>query len=193
MTKMEPEYITDKVFDKLDGNLEPLPKAEYERCTFTGCQFQEADLKQQIFSGCTFIHCNLSLAKLNQASFRDTHFKDCKMLGLQFPNCNTFGMTFSFDHCVLDHASFYQLKLTKTRFRNCQLKDADFSESDFSNALFEQCDLTGATFDRTTLEKADFRTAFNYAINPEKNKIKKAKFSLPAVTGLLAHYDIKRK
>jgi len=34
------------------------------------------------------------------------------------------------------------------------------------------------------------RTAFNYSLNPELNKIKKAKFSLPAVVGLLDKYDI---
>jgi fluoroquinolone resistance protein len=40
------------------------------------------------------------------------------------------------------------------------------------------------------LEKADFRTAYNYSIDPEKNRIKKAKFSIFGVTGLLDKYDI---
>jgi hypothetical protein len=34
------------------------------------------------------------------------------------------------------------------------------------------------------------RTSFNYSINPELNRIKKAKFSMPAVVGLLDKYDI---
>jgi fluoroquinolone resistance protein len=40
------------------------------------------------------------------------------------------------------------------------------------------------------LEKADLRTAYNYSIDPSINKIKKAKFSLPGVVGLLSKYDI---
>ena len=40
------------------------------------------------------------------------------------------------------------------------------------------------------LEKADFRTAAHYSINPENNKIKKAKFAMPWVLGLLDKYNI---
>jgi hypothetical protein len=50
--------------------------------------------------------------------------------------------------------------------------------------------LADAKFENTILQKADLRSAFNYAIDPEINKIKKAKFSLPEVTGLLKKYDI---
>ena len=41
------------------------------------------------------------------------------------------------------------------------------------------------------MEKTDFRSAFNYFIDPEINKIKKAMFSLAGVKGLLGKYDIK--
>jgi fluoroquinolone resistance protein len=40
------------------------------------------------------------------------------------------------------------------------------------------------------LEKADFRTSNGYSIDPEMNRIKKAKFSLEGVAGLLDKYDI---
>ncbi|OQA01530.1 MAG: hypothetical protein BWY70_00347 [Bacteroidetes bacterium ADurb.Bin408] len=43
---------------------------------------------------------------------------------------------------------------------------------------------------RTNLEKADLRTAFNYIIDPELNHIKKARFSLRGISGLLAKYNI---
>ena len=45
------------------------------------------------------------------------------------------------------------------------------------------CDFTRATFENTNIEKADFRTSFNYSMDPEINRIKKAKFSLPNVIG----------
>lgn len=112
------------------------------------------------------------------------------MMGLHFENCNAFGMAFSFTGCTLDHSSFFKTKIKKTFFKSCQLHDADFSECDLSGALFDTCDLHNATFENTILEKADLRTAINYSINPEVNKIKKARFSLPAVIGLLDKYDI---
>jgi uncharacterized protein YjbI with pentapeptide repeats len=70
------------------------------------------------------------------------------------------------------------------------LHETDFAECDLTNGVFDNCDLSGALFDHTNLEKADFRTAFNYSVDPENNRIKKAKFSLPGVTGLLHKYDI---
>jgi uncharacterized protein YjbI with pentapeptide repeats len=59
-----------------------------------------------------------------------------------------------------------------------------------TQAVFNNCNLELASFDRTLLEKADFRSSYNYVINPETNKIKKAKFSLLGVAGLLEKYDI---
>jgi len=50
--------------------------------------------------------------------------------------------------------------------------------------------LARATFAHTNLEYADFTTSYNYSINPETNRIHKAKFSMPEVLGLLSHYDI---
>jgi hypothetical protein len=50
--------------------------------------------------------------------------------------------------------------------------------------------LEGAVFDNTVLEKADFSTAFNYALDPANNKIKKAKFTTSGLYGLLSKYDI---
>ena len=87
-------------------------------------------------------------------------------------------------------ASFYKRKLKKTKFLNCSLQEVDFVEADLGAAIFDNCDMAGAIFDNTILEKADFRTSYNYAIDPELNKIKKAKFSMPGVLGLLLKYDI---
>jgi uncharacterized protein YjbI with pentapeptide repeats len=90
----------------------------------------------------------------------------------------------------LNDSSFYQAKIKQTVFRNCQLLAVDFTETDISESMLDNCDLRNATFDRTILEKADLRTAYNYHIDPETNRLKKAKFSLPEVVGLLAKYDI---
>ena len=82
------------------------------------------------------------------------------------------------------------MKIKKTSFRNSKLEEVDFTECDLTSAVFDSCDLTRAAFDHTVLEKADFTTSFNYSIDAEINRVKKARFSLPGVTGLLHKYDI---
>ena len=90
----------------------------------------------------------------------------------------------------LDYASFYGLKPRSSKFKNCTFREADFTLSDVSSVDFDQCDFTGAHFEKTNLEKADLRTCRNYLIDPDTNKIKKARFSMPQVVGLLYKYDI---
>lgn len=187
---METFFIEDKTFDQIDFTQKPLTKGEYETCTFITCDFSNADLTDIKFSECEFLGCNLSLVKLTKTAFRDIKFKDCKMLGLHFEHCNPFGLSFTIDHCNLTHSSFYQAKLKKTIFKNSQLHDVDFVECELTASVFDNCDMTRATFENTNLEKVDFRTSFNYSINPEINRIKKARFSLSGIDGLLNKYDI---
>jgi uncharacterized protein YjbI with pentapeptide repeats len=82
------------------------------------------------------------------------------------------------------------MKIKKTFFKNSQLQEADFTETDLTDSVFDNCSMERATFDQTILEKVDFRTSFNYSIDPELNRIKKAKFSILGVAGLLEKYDI---
>jgi uncharacterized protein YjbI with pentapeptide repeats len=66
-------------------------------------------------------------------------------------------------------------------------------ETDLTQALFDHCNLRLAVFMNTNLSQADFLTSYDYVIDPEKNKIKKAIFSLEGVKGLLTKYDIRIK
>ncbi len=91
---------------------------------------------------------------------------------------------------TLNNSSFYKTKIKNTSFKNTQLQEADFTECDLTNSLFDNCDLARTTFDATIIEKADFRTSYNYSIDPEINRIKKAKFSIPGISGLLDKYDL---
>ena len=59
-----------------------------------------------------------------------------------------------------------------------------------SSGVLDNCNLNRAIFSKTNLEKTDFRTAFNYSIDPEANKIKKARFSKMGLEGLLDKYQI---
>jgi uncharacterized protein YjbI with pentapeptide repeats len=56
--------------------------------------------------------------------------------------------------------------------------------------IFEACNLDKAIFDNTKIDKADYRSAINYSIDPEKNSIKQAKFSKNGLEGLLLKYNL---
>ena len=180
----------NEIFQTINYTLSPLPKGEYENCQFINCDFSDTNFSEMKFIDCEFTGCNLSLVKLGKTIFRDINFKDCKMLGLRFDHCSEFGLAFSFDKCILDHCSFYQTKIKKTVFKGCQLHEADLTECDATGSIFDHCDLLDATFENTILEKADLRNSYNFSIDPAANKIKKAKFSLSAVAGLLNKYGI---
>ena len=182
--------FTEESFDKIDYKESGLPKGEYDSCIFKYCDLSNVDLSGTKFIDCKFLDCNISLAKLHKTTFRSTAFKDCKLIGLKWESCNEFGLLFNFENCNLNHSSFYQMKIKHTTFKKTQLQDVDFTECDLSSSVFDYCDLTNAVFDNTVLEKANFITSYDYSIDPEKNKIKKAKFSMPEVVGLLDKYQI---
>jgi len=70
------------------------------------------------------------------------------------------------------------------------MRQVDLTECDLSQAVLEGCDLADAVFERTILEKADLRGALNYSIDPAMNRVKKARFSLEGLPGLLIKFDI---
>ena len=182
---MQETYIKDQSF-----NQNTIQKGEYESCIFKNCNLANSNLSEMKFIDCEFNGCNLSLAILNGTAFQNVTFIDCKMLGLQYNACNGFGFSVFFEGCQMNHSSFFKVRLKKTRFINCQLEEIDFSEADLSQAEFDNCNLSQSVFNHTLLEKADFRTSYNITIDPEANKIKKAKFSLQETPGLLRKYNI---
>ncbi|MEQ1733302.1 MAG: pentapeptide repeat-containing protein [Bacteroidia bacterium] len=183
-------YIEDQVFENIDYTILALTQGDYENCSFENCNFSAVDMSSIDFIDCTFTHCNMSMAIVNKTGFKTVSFNQCKVLGMRFDVCNPFLFAIKFNDCVLNHSSFFQLKAKATQFNTCTLHEVDFTEADLTSSLFDNCDLAGATFDRTLLEKVDFRTARNFALDPELNRIKKAKFSIGSVAGLLSKYNI---
>lgn len=186
---MQRNYFEDKIFERQDYSKVPPLMADYEGCSFIGCNFSNSELNRIHFIDCSFKDCNLSMAKLRNTVLRDVKFVDCKLLGLHFFECgNLFSAGFA--GCMLNLSSFYQMNLKKLVITNCLLHEVDFTKADLGNSTFNNCDLSAAIFENTNLEQADFRSAYNYSINPQLNRIKKAKFTLPAAMGLLDNYDI---
>ncbi len=187
---MSTEFITDQTFKGGDFTKNRLSKAEYENCIFENCDFSNSYLDNQNFMECEFIDCNLSNANIAHTIFKEVVFAHCKLIGLRFEECNAFFMDFTFEDCILNHSSFYGLSLNQQRFSDCKLIGTDFTEAVLKRIVFERCDLTDTLFLQTDLEQADFRTAMHFSIDPDKNNLKKARFSQLGVLGLLNKYDI---
>jgi uncharacterized protein YjbI with pentapeptide repeats len=86
------------------------------------------------------------------------------MKEVNFSMCDKLIFDIAFTHCVLDFAKFYTLKLKGTSFVHCSLIAVD--------------------------NKANFKTSYNYSIDPTKTKIKKAVFALAGLKGLLTKYVV---
>jgi fluoroquinolone resistance protein len=187
---MSENYFEDEQFDTVDFTIHPFVKGEYENCRFTNCNFANLDLSNVRFVECEFTGCNVSMTKLPGATLNTVKFRESKIIGINFENCNEFLFSVEFENCIMNFSSFYKRVMKKTRFKDCTLHEVDFTDTDLSGSSFLKCDFFKAKFENTNLEKADLRTSFNYALDPDLNKIKKAKFSSEGLPGLLHKYDI---
>lgn len=183
-------FLVNEQFNTVNYTKSKLPTGEYELCRFTACDFSKSDLSGCVFYDCEFVECQMSGVKLMKTAMRDVRFRNCKAEGLHFEHCNDFLFAVSFDTCVLTKSSFYKQKIKNTIFKKSTLHEVDFTGADLTGADFDECDLRRAAFENTILEKADFRTAYNYALDPELNRLSKARFSLSGVAGLLVKYGI---
>jgi fluoroquinolone resistance protein len=189
---MNKVYLEGQNFTGLATNLQ-LVEGEYENCSFSNCSFLNFNLSAFNFIECEFENCDFSMVKVKGTGFKTVVFKNCKLIGIHFGDCNPFSLSLHFEDCLLNLSSFYKLKLKATQFKRCNLQEVDFAEADLTGSKFDTCDLTGALFENSILDKADFETAFNYSIDPNINRIKKAKFSMAGIMGLLFKHDIEIK
>jgi uncharacterized protein YjbI with pentapeptide repeats len=177
-------------FAKIDYSEQKLSDHEFDSCTFINCNFSKSDLSNSDFLDCTFKECSFTGVKLNDTGLKNVSFIGCKLLGVDFTKCKDFLLSFNFEGCSLDYSTFLRKKIKNTLFKDCSIKEADFTETDLTASGFLNCDLSRTVFMHTVLEKVDFRSANNYSIDPELNRVKKAKFSSSGIPGLLEKYQI---
>jgi uncharacterized protein YjbI with pentapeptide repeats len=178
-------YVNDKVYD-----VQEIMYKDFERCTFTNCDFTQADFLGVAFTDCIFTECNFAEAKINYVSLRDASFTKCNFSAVNFTMVDALLFSVEFKDCILDYVKFYTLKLKGTIFTNCSITAADFMSSDLTDVVFDNCNLHKSVFSETIANKADFTTSYNFSIDPEKNKLRKAKFSYAGLKGLLDKYDL---
>jgi len=181
---------TDELFTNKDFQFAKLDD-EYDNCIFKSCDFSEKDLRSISFVECAFTECNFTLTDLKGSAFKDVKFEKCKMLGVKFSDLNPFLLQMHFNECQMQESSFYNSNLKSSTFQSCKLQGADFTEANLENSLLEHCDLSDCSFDQTNLKNADLTGSFNFNIDPEKNQIQGAKFSINELIGLLIKYQLK--
>lgn len=177
-----------EVFKNTDFSLENASRKEFEYCEFTSCIFP--DLSKFIFRDCIFRNCNFSNLKTHGSILQNCFFKDCKLMGVNFSGAKEFAFEVHFESCNLDYASFDKTKLNKSSFKNSKIHGANFTQADLSKCSISHCDFFDALFSGTNLSGLDLSSSVNFTIDPELNKIRKAKFSLRSLPGLLQRYDI---
>lgn len=167
----------------------PAPGA-YDQCRFLRCDLSGAVLMGYQFTDCSFTECDLSNADLRGVVFNDTQFVGCKLLGLHFEDCYRVPFHVRFKDCNLTLASFGKMMLRKTQFEGCRMSETDLSGADLREAVFTGSDLDRAVFTGCNLEKADFRKALRFSIDPAVNRMRRAKFTLEGLPGLLSGYGL---
>ncbi len=82
------------------------------------------------------------------------------------------------------------MTLRRARLADCQLEEVDFTGSDLTGADRGSSRLNRAVFQDCCLAEADLRRATGYSIDPTRNRLRRARVSLPGLAGLLDRYDL---
>jgi uncharacterized protein YjbI with pentapeptide repeats len=187
---MSSDYIVNEEYNAIFFLEADIKFKEFENCTFHHCDFTDCTFQTVAFVDCNFFECNFKDTKINHVSLRGVWFTKCDFTAVNFAMTDQVIYEFHFKDCLLDYTKFYALKLKKMQFINCSMIAVDFMASDLTEVLFDNCNLRRAVFIDTIANKADFSTSYDYTINPEKNKLKKAIFSVEGLKGLLEKYDL---
>lgn len=185
-----PDYFLDIEYNNITLDEKGLNLKEFECCTFNICDFSHCNFIGVIFIDCTFNDCIFSGAKINHVALRTVYFNRCKIVDVNFAMCDKLIFEIHFKESTLDFSKFYTLKIKGTTFVDCSLIAVDFMSTDLTEVVFDNCDLYRSEFSKANASKANFKTSYNYTIDPTKTKVKKGIFSLNGVKGLLFKHEI---
>lgn len=187
---MTSQYFLDKEYNNIIYDRDGANFKDFECCVFNNCNFSASTFLAVTFIDCVFNDCIFNEAKINYVAFRTATFNRCEIKEVNFAMCDKLIFEIHFNNCTLDFSKFYTLKIKGTTFTNCSLVAVDFMATDLTSVIFDNCDLYRSEFNKAIANKADFKTSYNYTIDPSKTKLKKAIFALKEVKGLLFKHDV---
>lgn len=185
-----PDYFLDIEYNNITYDEQDVNLKEFESCIFNHCDFSNCNFMGVVFIDCVFNQCNFNSARINHVALRTVTFSNCELKEVNFSMCDKLIFEVHFKECILDFSKFYTLKIKGTTFVDCSLVAVDFMKTDLTEVLFDNCDLYRSEFAQATANKANFKSSYNYTIDPTKTKIKKAVFSHTEVKGLLFKHEI---
>jgi fluoroquinolone resistance protein len=190
------EYLENE-FESVNLNNSETISSRFQECVFDRCKFTESAFVNCRFIDSQFVNCDLSLMGIPGSYFSGTRFEECKIIGVNWAlaNWSDLGIwkAIEFNQCALNHSTFLGLEIPKSRFINCELVNVDFREANLTSVDFSNSDLNESLFNSTNLTGSNLIKARNYQIDPTKNKLKNAMFSMPEVLSLLYNMDIEIK
>ena len=184
------DYFFEVTYEGIVYQKEEVNFKEFEQCTFTNCDFRNCLFVAVTFIDCTFHNCNFDTTKVNYVAFRTVTFNHCSFREVNFAMSDKLIFEMHFNNCILDFTKFYTLKIRTNSFTNCSMIAIDFMATDLTGVIFDNCDLYRSEFEKAIANKANFKTSYNYTIDPTKTKLKKAIFSLEGAKGLLFKHEL---
>jgi uncharacterized protein YjbI with pentapeptide repeats len=158
--------------------------AEFDSCHFTGITFDQISFKSSVFIDCVFESCSFFQVNLLNTRIRTLHFKESKLSGLNWSDCNCLE-DIIFDDCKLDLSVFQSLELRNFCANNTSLKEVDFSGSDLTGAKIINCNTIGCLFNGAKLNGADLTGSGPVLIDPKFTKLKNTKIDLAETSNIL--------
>lgn len=180
----------------LTGRLDPDQRMErtlFEKCTFDGCVWDEAEVRSCEFTECLFTDCSVSLTNFTDSRFAECTWRDCRILSVDWAaiHCNPMAAApMIFAGCRLTYSRFVGVDLRRWRFDRCDLTDADFSDARLSDAVMHGCDLRAARFVNADMRRLDLSTSFNYLFDVRNNKVAGLRVSAAEAINLLEVFDL---
>lgn len=184
----ERRFYQGETFANYDPG-ELLENAEFEDCVFDHCRWLGTRVKNCRFNACTFDHCNFSGVVFSFTTMKDawmlnSAFRSMAWGGLQGKS-GVFQPFGKIKNCAFRYNDFSGMALNGFDWTGAELQQCTFDDTRLAGASFYGVRLGGTRFTRCDLQKADLRTAEEYAIDLETNKLKGARFSFPDVVRLL--------
>ncbi len=188
------EYYQGETFEGFDPG-ETLNSVEYSDCVFRNCRWTGTRVQNCSFIGCTFVHCNFSAVVFSFCLMRDAWLQNSAFRMMAWGGltgrsklAQPFG---KIEGCAFQYNDFSGMSLNGFDFSGSTFAECRFDDCHLAGACFHGVPLGRSSFTRCDLERADFRDARAYAIDPSDNKLKDARFSFPDVVALLDSIGIR--